>query len=131
MVSLSGGEMWGGRMGDDDPREQISRLEADIEELAEALERCRKIALASKLAIAAGGIWMVAFTFGIVGFNPMAMIGAITAVIGGTVIFGSTTSTARQTADEMNAAEARRRELIGTIEFRVVEGGMSGRGLLH
>jgi hypothetical protein len=37
---------------DDEPREQISELEVQIEELTDALERCRKTALASKVAMA-------------------------------------------------------------------------------
>jgi hypothetical protein len=44
--------------------DQILRLEADIEDLAEMVERCRKVILVSKVAIAAGGIWLLALTFG-------------------------------------------------------------------
>jgi hypothetical protein len=39
-------------------------LEAHIEELTEIIERCRKVIIVSKAAIAAGGIWLLAFTFG-------------------------------------------------------------------
>ena len=42
-------------MDDEDPREQILRLEVQIEELAEAVERCRKTIQISKVAIALGG----------------------------------------------------------------------------
>ena len=45
---------------DDEPGEQISELEVQIEELAGALERCRKTALASKAAMALGGILLAA-----------------------------------------------------------------------
>jgi hypothetical protein len=45
---------------DDEPREQISELEVQIEELADALERSRKTALASKAAMGFGGILMAA-----------------------------------------------------------------------
>ena len=42
------------------PRKQILELEVQIEELAGALERCRKTALASKAAMALGGILLAA-----------------------------------------------------------------------
>jgi hypothetical protein len=44
-------------MADGDLHDQILRLEADIEELTEVIERCGKVILISKVAIAAGGIW--------------------------------------------------------------------------
>jgi len=106
--------------GDGDLRGQIFDLEARIEELTEAGERCRKIALVSKIAIAAGAIWVLAFTLGATGFDPVAMIGAIAAVIGGTVVFGSNSSTSKQISGAIKAAEALRGELIGKIDLRVV-----------
>jgi hypothetical protein len=103
-------------MGDDgDLREQISHLEADLEELADAAERCRKIILISKAAIAAGGTLILAITFGAVGFDPMVMIGSLAAVIGGTVVFGSNTSTLKQTTTAMKAAEAHRAEYLRVV----------------
>jgi hypothetical protein len=107
-------------MADGDLYDEILRLEAQIEQLTEAIERCRKAILVSKAAIAAGGIWLLAFTFGVIGFDPMAMIAAISAVIGGTVVLGSNTSTSKQAAVDIKAAEAIRAELIGKINLRVV-----------
>ena len=107
-------------MVDGDVRDQILRLEAEIEELTEVMDSCRKVILASKVAMAAGGIWLLAFTLGAIGFDPMAMIGAISAVIGGTVVFGSNTSTSKQAAVAIKAAEAVRAELIGKIDLRLV-----------
>jgi hypothetical protein len=105
---------------DGDPRDQISRLEARLEELAEARERCRKIKLVSQIAIAAGGIWMLAVAIGIIGFDAVAMLAAISGVIGGTVMYGSNTTTAQQVDDAMKNAEALRAELIGRLDLRVV-----------
>jgi hypothetical protein len=42
-------------MADGDLHDEILRLEAQIEELTEAIDRCRKIILVSKIAVAAGG----------------------------------------------------------------------------
>jgi hypothetical protein len=105
-------------MDDGNLRDQILRLEAQIDELTQVIESCRK--LVSKVAIAAGGIWLLAFTFGAITFDSMATIGAISAVIGGTVVFGSNTSASKQAAAAIKAAEALRAELIGKIDLRLV-----------
>jgi hypothetical protein len=107
-------------MDDGDLHEQILHIEAHIEELADAIERCRKIILISKTAIAAGGTLILAITLWVVRFDPTLMIGVIAAVIGGTVVFGSNTSTSEQITVDMKAAEAHRAELISRIDFRVV-----------
>jgi hypothetical protein len=51
-------------MADGDLHDQSARLEVDIEQLAESLDRCRKAMLFSKVAIAAGVIWILACLFG-------------------------------------------------------------------
>jgi hypothetical protein len=107
-------------MADDDLRDQISSLEAHINELTELIESCRKAILVSKVVIAAGAIWLLAFTFGAIRFDPMVMIGAIAAVIGGTVVFGSNRSTSNQAAADIKAAETLRAELIGKINLQLV-----------
>ena len=107
-------------MTDGNLHDQISQLEADIEDLTEVVERCRKIILISKIAIGAGGIWLLAITLGAIRFDAVAMIASMALVIGGIVIFGSNMSTSKQTTVAINAAEARRAELIDKINPRVV-----------
>jgi hypothetical protein len=114
-----------------DPRRQILRLEARIEELAEAIERCRKIALMSRAAIALGGLLILVMMIGVIRFDPMIMIGAIAAAIGGTVVLGSNRSTAEETSAALKTAEAERAELIGEIDLRLIEGGEGGNLLPH
>ena len=108
---------------DDDPRAEIARLEAHIEDLAEALERCRKFILAARIAIAGGALWMVAATLGVIGFDTVALVWAIAAVIGGIVVFGSNQTTSQQIAADTKDAEAQRAQLIGGLRLRVVGEG--------
>ena len=112
-----------GDMADADLRDQIARLEADIEQLADGLERCRKAMLLSKVAIAAGGIWMLAYFLAPIGFDPTILIGAIAAIVGGVVVLGSNSSTSKQTMAAMKDAEACKAELIDMIDLRTVGTG--------
>lgn len=107
-------------MTDDDSHDQIARLEGDIEQLADGLDRCRKAMLLSKVAIAGGGICILAYFLGVISFDPAIMIGALAAVIGGVVVFGSNLSTSKQTTAAMKAAETQRAELIDMIDLRGV-----------
>ena len=104
----------------DNPIDEISLIEARLEELAEAAERCRKIILASKAAIAIGVAWLLLMMFGLVGPGQVAALGSIAAVLGGIVSFGSNVSTLQQTMAAMSAAEVLRSDLIGSIDLRVV-----------
>ncbi|HEY7301391.1 MAG TPA: hypothetical protein VH684_26165 [Xanthobacteraceae bacterium] len=105
---------------DADPREEILRLEDEIESLAALIERCRKIDLAARLAVAGGALVLLGLAFGIL-FNELILVCAITAAIGGIVAYGSNLSTSRQAASELKAAEARRAELIDASNLRLVE----------
>jgi hypothetical protein len=84
-------------MDEDNPIDEISRIEARLEELAEVSERCRKIILVSKVAIAGGVSLLLVMVLGLFGSNQVAAIGSIAVVLGGIVSFGSNVSTLRQT----------------------------------
>jgi hypothetical protein len=107
-------------MTDEVSGEDIARIEAHIEELAEAIERCRKFALAAKIIIAAGIAWIALTLLLVVAYAPEAIIAAIAAVIIGVVLLGSNKTTWTQTETAMHASEAMRADLIGRIELRVV-----------
>jgi hypothetical protein len=107
-------------MADDNPSDEISRIEAELEELAEVSERCRKIILVSKAAIAGGVALLIVMMLGLFGSNQVAALGSIAAVLGGIVSLGSNVGTLRQTTAAISAAEVLRSELIGSIDLRVV-----------
>ena len=114
-------------MAADDPIDEISRIEAQIEELAEIAERCRKIILVSKVAIATGAGLLLLMILGLFGSSQVAAIGSIAAVLGGIVSLGSNVGTLRQSMAAISAAETLRSELIGGIDLRVVGDGTMKR----
>jgi hypothetical protein len=116
----------------EDARDEIARLEAQIEQLAEAIENCRKIDLASKIAVGLGGILLLAIAVGVIRFDPTAFIAAVAALLGGTVLYGSNSSTSREKTAALRAAEAKRAALIGQIDLTLVADADGGRPrLLH
>ena len=107
-------------MAEDEPIDEISQIEARIEELAEVSVRCRKIILASKAAIAGGVALLLVMMLGLFGSNQVAALGSIAVVLGGIVSLGSNVSTLRQTEAAVSAAEVLRADLIGRIDLRMV-----------
>ena len=107
--------------GNDEQHSEIARLETRIEALTDSIERCRKISFAAQLVLAAGAVWVALIVFRLVPFAPIHIVGAISAVLGGTVLFGSNASTWKQTDMSIAEAEARRAELIDGMALRTVE----------
>jgi hypothetical protein len=103
-------------MDGDDIAGEIARLEAEIEVSAAELASCRKVMAAARLTLAAGGTWLAAALFGLVALQPIGLIVAIAAIVGGIVLYGSNASTARQAETRMEAAEASRNRLITAID---------------
>jgi hypothetical protein len=108
-------------MTEDDPTDEISDIEARIEALAEIAGRCRRIILGSKVAVASGFALLLITLLGMFGTGESALLGSIVLVLGGIVALGSNVSTLRQTEAAIGSAEARRAELIGAIDLRVVQ----------
>ena len=106
---------------DADPREEILRLEDEIESLAVTIERCRKVDLVSKLAIAGGALTLLGTAFGLLRTDELVLVCAFTAAIGGIVGYGSNLSTSRQATAELRVAEARRAQLIDGSSLRWVQ----------
>lgn len=105
---------------EDNPSDEIARIEAELEELAEVSERCRKIILISKAVIAGGVALLLFMILGSFGSNQVVGLGSIAVVLGGIVSLGSNVSTLQQTIAAMSAAEACRSDLISRIDLRVI-----------
>ena len=107
-------------MAEDTTIDEISQIEARLEQLAAVAEQCRKIILVSKAAIAAGAAILLFTVLGVLGSSAALALGSIGAVLGGIVALGSNVSTLRETMDSIGAAEAMRADLISGIDLHVV-----------
>ena len=95
--------------------ELIADLESEIDALRDEAERCRKIDIAAKLALALGCVTLVT---AFVRSSAFALVIGIAAVLGSVALLGSN----RRTLDEIMAAirtqEARRSEMIEGLELQ-------------
>ena len=64
---------------DEDPAAEISRLEAQIERLAEVAESCRKVILAAKVAIGLGALVLLVSLTGLINADEVVAFAAIAA----------------------------------------------------
>jgi hypothetical protein len=99
---------------------EIAVLEARIEHLSARAERCRKVMRMSRLAIAAGGVALVALLLSLIRFDPAVFVTGLAAVLGGLPMSGSTNSTLQETLAALSAAEARRAALIDGLALQSV-----------
>ena len=104
----------------EDLRGEIAKLEQRIERLSDQLERCRKVALAAKVAIAAGAVLLAALLFGPITMDVLWLMVAATLLLGGIVLSGSNARTASEYAANIAEAERLRAALISEIELTLV-----------
>ena len=103
-----------------DLREQISRLESDIERLSDSVARCRKIAVAAKIAIGAGCVLLASLLVGAIGADALSLMVSAILIIGGIVLLGSNETTLKQTLAGIDEAERMRAALISQMELTLV-----------
>jgi len=99
---------------------EIQKLEERIEALSEEASACRKLILASRVAIIMGFAWVAAAFIGFASMDALQLVTILTLIIGGIVFFGSNMSTLEEKLQRIREAEAKRAELIGAIKLRVV-----------
>src|SRR4051794_1859535 len=100
--------------------QQIADLEEEIDLLSESERQSRKVEAAAKAAMWAGGLLLLALVSGVIRSDPLWIVVAISAVLGGVVLFGSNKSTRDEIAASIKRHEARRIALIDEMELRTV-----------
>lgn len=101
-----------------DAQKQIADLEAEIEALSDAAERCRKSLILAKGAIVCGALLLVASLLGLNRSGPMLMISGIAAILAGIGFFGSSRSTLDEIREKITACEQRRSAMIDGLSLR-------------
>ena len=69
-------------MNDSDHRDEIVRLEAQIDELVARIESCRKFILAGRIAVIGGGGVLITMLVSAIQFDPSVMALAVAAALG-------------------------------------------------
>jgi hypothetical protein len=104
-----------------DLHEQIADLEADIDALSDAAERCRKGMIVAKVAVVGGLLVFGATLFGVIWSGPVALLVGIAASLAGTVFYRSSRSTREQIVGKIKLCEVRRAELIDGMDLSTVQ----------
>jgi O-antigen ligase len=96
-------------------RDQIAELEADIEDLSQAAERCRKIGIAAQVLMAGGAFLLMLAVLGLWRLGPAALVTSLAAILGGIALYGSNKRTRDDTMAAIRAKEADRAALIDAL----------------
>jgi len=110
---------------DPTPAEEIERLEAEIDELREAIRRSRRLVAVGRACAFAGVALLVALIFGLAFFTPVRMIVGISLGLGGLVLMGSSVGSTKQLELSLKRTEDERNVAIDAL--KLVQLSDSGR----
>jgi hypothetical protein len=106
-----------------DLHQQIAELEAKIEELSDAAERCWKIGMAAKGMLGAGAVLFLILATGLFRLGPVTFVIALAAVLTGIALFGSNKRMRDEIMASIRAHEERRAEIIDALGLQAVDKG--------
>jgi len=105
--------------------EQIERLEAEIDELREAIRRSRRLVVVGRACAFAGLALLAGLILGLAIVTPIRMIVGVTLALGGLVLMGSSVGSTRQLQLSLKRTEDERIAAIDAL--KLVELGDGGR----
>ena len=104
-----------------DLHQQIADLEAEIDILSDAAERCRKSMIVAKAAVVAGILLFGASLLGLIRSDAIILVVGIAVTVAGIGFFGSSRGTLDQLAEKIRVREARRTKMIDGMDLRTVQ----------
>jgi len=102
---------------DPTPTEQIEQLEAQIDELREAIRCSRMLIIAGRACTFAGAALLIGMVLGVVTVIPVRMIVGMVAGLGGLVLMGSSVSSTQQLELSLKQRENEMNAVIDALEF--------------
>ena len=106
------------------PAEQIERLEAQLDQLREAIQRSRRLVVAGRACALGGAVLLICLMVGLATFTPVRMIVGITVAIGGLVLMGSSVASTAQLELSLKQTEDKRNAAIDALELvKIGDGG--------
>jgi predicted benzoate:H+ symporter BenE len=106
-----------------DLHQQIADLEADIDALSDAAERCRKSMIVARMAVIAGVLLVGASLSGFVRTDALVLVIGIAATLAGIGLLGSSRGSLEHITGKIRTSEARRDELINGMNLQTVQDG--------
>jgi hypothetical protein len=97
--------------------DEIERLELQIEELRDAIERSRMFVLAGRASVVAGPALLAAILIGMVAFTPTRTVVGVVLAIGGMVLSGSSRATSEELGRALARVEAERNAAIDGLDL--------------
>jgi hypothetical protein len=102
---------------DTTPAGQIERLEAQIDELREAIWRSRRLVIAGRACACAGAALLICLVLGLATVTPIRMIAGIAVGLGGLVLMGSSVGSTKQLELSLKQTEDERNAAIDALEY--------------
>ena len=108
-------------MSDDEIQAQLAEIEERIEHLRDVIESCRKGMLASRAAIVAGAVLLLANFVGLFGSVSLLLaLSSFTAIIGGIVWLGANKTSREQALAALRAAQSEWQAATDAIEMSTI-----------
>ena len=104
-------------------RDHIAELEAEIEELSEAVERSRKLSFAAQGLMIGGCLLLVLTVFRLPELGSGALAVSLGAVLGGIALYGSNKRTRDDLLALIRSKEEQRAALINLMRLETVSSG--------
>jgi hypothetical protein len=103
--------------GSPTPAEEIERLEAQIDELREAIRHSRRLVVAGRACAFAGAALLICLVLGLATVTPLQMMVGIAVGLGGLVLMGSSVGSTKQLELSLKQTEDERNAAIDALEF--------------